>query len=648
MPDLRVSLLAERLAVSTNLSEQISAVARIPTAVTWNRVEGRPRTDDLARPMRAEVRDPLWMLSRQWQFGEFDGADSGTPVHAKLFATTTRVASYALRDQPPQPYDRSKALEPLVERQRIEPDLMMSLQIGRQWSALLSAALPANDPLLAEFIRVYAITAPLSGARDLPSLQQSAYRKELRLRMALDGRSVDGARLLADTARASDAGTLPSSAFVERGVVFAVGQEAIADATAAQLLDRWQHVSFSQPAANDDAWMPDRLEYSFSLGVPNGNRFETVLTSDQYPGGRLDWFALDVQGQQPVIGDPPIAETVVKSFVPTPVRFGGMPNARWWEFEDRRVGFGLASASKTDLVKLLLAEFGLVFSNDWFIVPFSCTVGSLIETKGIVVTDNFGFHTLVEPTARRHAALGLAGRWTMWTLTRRDALGEVDERLLLAPALARSLESAPVDEVLFLRDEMANLTWGVEVTVPDSMGGGRDGRDAGRQLRTAIALAYPPPPLDPRNEPDPDVLLAYQLMGTVPENWIPLVPVTLQGDAAATAFLQGAMPRVPPLEPRLDGAGVPILGQNVVLPRGAILARDPLAQPNVIHEEEILRGGASVRRTFQQARWSDGSTVTWTGREKRNGRGEGSSGLAFDHISAKPPVPEPAPVPANE
>jgi hypothetical protein len=74
------------------------------------------------------------------------------------------------------------------------------------------------------------------------------------------------------------------------------------------------------------------------------------------------------------------------------------------------------------------------------------------------------------------------------------------------------------------------------------------------------------------------------------------------------------------------------LEHNAVLPRGNILARDPVHQPNIINEEEVLRGGAIVTRTFQQARWHGGETFTWIGRRKKNGRGEGSSGLAFDQV----------------
>lgn len=637
MADLRVSRVEERLAVSNGLAERISIIARLPTAVTWNRLEGRPRTDDLARPLRAEVRDPLWMLARQWQLGEFAGADSGMPVRAKLLAYVNRVADVALRDQPPRPYDGMHALEATVERQPVEPDLLMSLHLGRQWLSAITVIVGAADPLLAAFQIAYAIPLPVPGGRDLAALQLTTYRKELRLRQALAGKSVDGAAVLADIDAAERGGRSLADAFVDRGIILPAAVSADIATAAANYLDRWRNILFTQPAApTDDAWVPERLEHALSIGIPNGNRTETRLVADQYPGGHLDWYAFDFGSTQKASGDAPPSEKIVKAFVPTPVRFGGMPNVRWWEFEDRRVGFGLTTASKTDLVKLLLGEFGLVFSNDWFILPLSCKVGSMVATAGIVVSDNFGFNTLVEPTAGRHAALGLAGDWGMWTLARRDAPGKVDSRFFLAPALARSLESAPLDEVVFLRDEMANLTWGVEAVIPDAMGGGRDGRDAARLLRDAIARAYPVSV--PAGDQASDVLLTYKLMGSVPENWIPMVSVRLQGEASATAFLQGAMPRVPPLEPTVDASNVPILESNVVLPRGGILSRAPHDKPNIIFEEEILRGGSVVRRTVQQARWHDGSTITWVGRKKLNGRGEGSSGLAFDQVTLRRPA----------
>jgi len=94
MADLTKTLVSERLAAtSVELDKRLNAILRIPTAVTWNRLEGRPRSDDLARPLRAEVRDPAWMLARQWQLGEFEGQDAGAPILSKLLAETRYVGA---------------------------------------------------------------------------------------------------------------------------------------------------------------------------------------------------------------------------------------------------------------------------------------------------------------------------------------------------------------------------------------------------------------------------------------------------------------------------------------------------------------------------------------------------------------------------
>jgi hypothetical protein len=47
----------------------------LPTVTTSNRLEGRPRTVDFDRAFKAEVRDALWLVSKQWQMGEFIGDD---------------------------------------------------------------------------------------------------------------------------------------------------------------------------------------------------------------------------------------------------------------------------------------------------------------------------------------------------------------------------------------------------------------------------------------------------------------------------------------------------------------------------------------------------------------------------------------------
>ena len=55
----------------------------------WNRLEPRPRSPEVADTLAAKIRDPLWMLTRQWQFGEFQGEDAGSPAWVQMRARTT-------------------------------------------------------------------------------------------------------------------------------------------------------------------------------------------------------------------------------------------------------------------------------------------------------------------------------------------------------------------------------------------------------------------------------------------------------------------------------------------------------------------------------------------------------------------------------
>src|SRR5512145_3012469 len=78
---------------------------RAPHIIAFNRLEARPRTTDFTRSIRAEVRDPLWMLTRQWQFGEFRGEDAASPVTARIAFRHHRTGLLSLRDGEPSRFD---------------------------------------------------------------------------------------------------------------------------------------------------------------------------------------------------------------------------------------------------------------------------------------------------------------------------------------------------------------------------------------------------------------------------------------------------------------------------------------------------------------------------------------------------------------
>jgi hypothetical protein len=72
---------------------------------SWNRLEARPRKSEFDEVLRAAIYDPLWMLTRQWQFGEFQGEDTGSAVFAKILMETTRVTKFKNRDGTLTAYD---------------------------------------------------------------------------------------------------------------------------------------------------------------------------------------------------------------------------------------------------------------------------------------------------------------------------------------------------------------------------------------------------------------------------------------------------------------------------------------------------------------------------------------------------------------
>ncbi|MOA10538.1 hypothetical protein D3C78_1304310 [compost metagenome] len=64
-------------------------------------------------------------------------------------------------------------------------------------------------------------------------------------------------------------------------------------------------------------------------------------------------------------------------------------------------------------------------------------------------------------------------------------------------------------------------------------------------------------------------------------------------------------------------------------------------KPFFVFEEEVPRSGVQVTLAYQRTRWLDGRTYVWLGADKTTGRGEASSGLAFDRLvptDFKPPA----------
>src|SRR5580658_2416221 len=141
----------------------------MPSVTIWNRLEPRSRVDGLASGLQARVHDPLWLLARQWQMGEFAGNDGGSPLTAQVQWTTAALDRYASGTAAPQTYDGNAPLESLIEREAVRPqqagtDLFQAAEAGLQFLRMLDAANLGR--LRSAYVQQYPLAAPAAADSD--------------------------------------------------------------------------------------------------------------------------------------------------------------------------------------------------------------------------------------------------------------------------------------------------------------------------------------------------------------------------------------------------------------------------------------------------------------------------------------------------
>lgn len=97
------------------------------------------------------------------------------------------------------------------------------------------------------------------------------------------------------------------------------------------------------------------------------------------------------------------------------------------------------------------------------------SVGTLCQAHSQVITDTFGIRTRIGPN---NTAGTPDSGWLMFQLAHTHSSGlakPAANLFFLPPALLTRVEGRPFEEVLFMRDEMANLAWCVKRLVENAV-----------------------------------------------------------------------------------------------------------------------------------------------------------------------------------
>jgi len=545
----------------------------------WTRLEPQSVSGDPTPGLEARIHDPLWLLNRQWQLGEFHGEDAGTPVAVHVSSTTSPIVAWQPGDpaqaNPVLAWQEGLFLDAAVEREPTSSagvGLRQRAEAGAQFLAMLedAAVVGAHDAILTD------CPLPAPGADPFDTHAAG-------LSLLLSGRVPDG-EAVAQHLAPGFAQTPPALP----------GWFAGADQNAALIVVQdwfaWYRGSVA-PLADQAAgsWIDERLEYRFSLGLAHDGG-QNVLRAPEFGGGAVDWYAFDYDAQaaglQAPDAVPPAQAAREQTLLATPLRFSGMPAPRYWQFEDAQVNLAALETQPHDLARLVLVEFAMVYGNDWLAVPLDVPFGSLTEITAVEYTTTFGerFSVAEADDSQRSGAFSLFH------------ISPALRGVFVPPSAMGSLEGSALEDVVFLRDETANMAWAVERIVQGDSG---DPRSRSGEPQ--------PPPFQPGTQPGAD--LDYLLETQVPDNWIPFVPVATRD--WTSILRKGAMLK----------AGAEVQPRGVLLRPGQQLD---------VQDEEIPRDGVRVRRTPMLARRLDGSYARWIARRVSVGRGEGSSNLAFD------------------
>lgn len=598
-----------------------------------SRIEGRTRDTDPTEAMRLRVHDPLWMLARQWQMGEFRGNNTGTAMSVRCLVKYDNCSS--------------EPIEPVTEQINPRIDLLARIESAVYLSDLLRNNGMRTKEFLPKLMRDFPIDwDALDDSLVLPdavtSQQERLLNKHLQNYVrAYRGKIFDGVAVYNHLNKA--------------GHLFNRQSIAVEDDFMA-----WFKKKYKPASLSNSHWESADLCYTVETDVAN-----MAFKGDRYQGGRLSWYTFDYDKNRAVKGDAS-GETKCEEVLsfPTPATFAAAPNKRLWQMEDRKVFTG-NSVEEPSEANSVVMRFATMYSNDWMLFPLRTEIGNYITVEEIDVVDTFGERHTIKGNCRAGNKESLGEYQEQWQVFVNSTIGETKRTaingLYFAQQLVTTLEGKPIEEIKVLRDEIANMVWGVESVVSDGCGGTLDAdlyatrlgtivnehNKAGEPVHVPDTVVFgqnsAPEVQKAQDNNAPRAKFSYSLQSSVPFNWIPFIPQRLATeDAKNSPFFLGGREII------LRRGKMPCYIFNgekfdleAVRPQSSILRpiveRDNNGKvlkekPMVIHEEAVQATGIRLTKNYQRARWIGGKTYQWLGLYKRQSHTEASSGLVFDKL----------------
>lgn len=626
------------------------------------RVETSAKDENNSDALAMRIADPLWMLGRQWQMGEFLGEDNGSPIQVEIKARKEHLNQYAfpkvIRDDKhvditrfhefEKEADKWESIHVLSEEEleeeseeesptQLPPEVVVErmdipihtlrdkVRIGQMLEQLIIDNGKDNLDLRMEdtwesslktipaLRKAYELNDTRWHGQELPN---SIDKKSNRFLKLMQGKVIDGGKIMETLAALKLAIT---------------DLEGVLDK-----LEAWYKKLFSQPEPikeeegqkENSSWCAHELAYKFKLSSKDEKQ---KIYAPDYQSGHLDWYSFDKSEIDSLPSNEPSNEEKEDYFFPTNVSFIGMPDKRLFSFEEGKIDLSKMNLDTPDLLQLMLLDFSMVSGSDWFTVPLKMELGQACWVESIEVVDVFGVTTTIKngleydnegkPKKDENGDIISKGAivnenplkvWDVFKIRDASSEGtkgiyeEKEHFLYLTPAATMRQESAPVEELLFMRDEYANLVWAVENKIPNAIGQAVNGYDLHLELYKTF---------DDLESTSDSELPQYKLASTVPTNWIPYLPQRMQDHQIelhqAVMVSNQEHQAGKDLHPLTHLAGADI---------------------DVVREEAIPRAGVRVQLTKQRIRWTDGRTYVWLGRKVLAGRGEGNSGLRFDYL----------------